>query len=68
MRHNEVLRVIVNHLETYLNAPEYQLLSGLDGEYTFPPLLCPTTEKPDIVIWNESMRVVYLIELTVCFD
>ena len=40
-RHNEVLQVIVNHLETYLNAAEYQLLADLDGECTFLLLLCP---------------------------
>ena len=41
------------HLENHLNLAEYQLPADLDGEYTFPPQLCPTTEKPDIVIWNE---------------
>ena len=34
----------------------------------FYPSFVQKKELPDIVIWNESMRVVYLIELTVCFD
>ena len=33
----------------------------------FYPSFVQQTELPDIVIWNENMRVVYL-ELTVCFD
>ena len=34
----------------------------------FYPSFVQQMELPDIVIWYESMRVVYLIELTVCFD
>ena len=67
-RHNEVLQEIARHLENHFNLVEYQLLADLDSDYTFPPQLCPTTEKPDIVIWNERTKVVYLMELTVCFD
>ena len=31
----------------------------------FPPEICATVERPDIVIWSCSLKVVILIELTV---
>ena len=30
----------------------------------FPPLICATDERPDIVLWSESSRRVLLLELT----
>ena len=45
------------------------MVADLDPDtYTFPVHICPTTERPDIVTWNEKTKIVFLIELTVCFD
>ena len=45
------------------------MVADLDSDtYTFPTHICPTTERPGIVIWNEKTKTVYLIELTVCFE
>ena len=67
-RHDEVLREIVTYLSGHLSAADYQMVADLDSDtYTFPTHVCPTTERPDIVIWNEKTKTVYLIELTVCF-
>ena len=45
------------------------MVANFDSDtYTFPANICPTTERPDIVILNEKTKTVYLIELTVCFD
>ena len=67
-RHDEVLREIVTYLGGHLSAADYQMVADLDSDtYTFPTHVCPTTERPDIVIWNEKTKTVYLIELTVCF-
>ena len=36
--------------------------------YTFPTHIAATDERPDIVIWNDVVRSVILIELTVPFE
>ena len=36
-------------------------------EYRLPHHLCPTNLKPDLVIWNDAKRTVFLIELTCPF-
>src|SRR6478609_10962096 len=33
--------------------------------YVFPPTICATNERPDVVIWSTLARVVILLELTV---
>ena len=68
-RHDEVLREIVTYLSGHQSAADYQMVADLDSDtYTFPIHICSTTERPDIVMWNEKTKTVYLIELTVCFD
>ena len=68
-RHDEVLREIATYLGGHLSTTDYQMVADLDSDtYTFPTHICPTTERPDIVIGNEKTKTVYLIELTVCFD
>ena len=34
----------------------------------FPPLICATSLRPDIVIWSKMSRSVILIELTCCAE
>ncbi len=34
----------------------------------FPPVICATNLRPDIVIWSKLSRVVLLMELTVCAE
>ena len=57
------------YLGRHLSAADYQMMADLDSvTYTFLIHMCSTTERPDIVMWNEKTKTVYLIELTVCFD
>ena len=45
------------------------MLADLDSDtYTFPIHICSTTESPDISVWNEKTKTVYLIKFTVCGD
>ena len=65
MRHDDVLKVIFNFLQTYL-PPNHSIVADLgQTPYTFPPHIA---SRPDIVIWNDQDRTVVLLELTVCFE
>jgi len=37
-------------------------------QIVFPPNICATSERPDIVIWSVKARSVILIELTCCAE
>ena len=46
-------------------ASDWNLLVDFDhDQITFPPEIFPTSERPDIIIWSNSIRKVILIELT----
>ena len=34
----------------------------------FPPNICSTSERPDVVIWSRMSRIVVLLELTCCAE
>ena len=36
--------------------------------YLFPPHIAHTNERPDMVVWNDNIREVWVIKLTVCFE
>jgi hypothetical protein len=36
--------------------------------YQFPPHIAVTAQRPDIVIWSESIRTIILLELTVSYE
>ena len=50
--------------------PEYNVLADLPRfqPYVFPPRIAATDERPDIVMWNNQTKEVWIVELTVCFD
>jgi hypothetical protein len=39
-----------------------------DNKMVFPPLICSTNLRPDVVIWSKLTREVILLELTVCAE
>ena len=46
-------------------ANDWQLLIDFDeNNIVFPPHICSTNQRPDIVIWSNSLKFVILIELT----
>ena len=66
-RHNSVLSVIHSFLIDHIT--DCHILADLPGfSYTFPTHIAATDERPDIVIWNDVVRSVFLIELTVPFE
>jgi hypothetical protein len=40
------------------------LIDFTDKPIVFPPIICPTKERPDIVIWSTRMKTVIWAELT----
>jgi hypothetical protein len=47
------------------DARDWELLVDFDSEnIVFPPAICATAERPDIIIWSTSLKKVILIELT----
>ena len=45
------------------------MISDLPGStYQYPQHISCTDARPDIVVWDDISKNVYLIELTVCFE
>ena len=64
--HDAILTEIASLLSTY--TPTTANLSADLGTYIFPHHIVPTDLRPDIVWWDDSVRKILLIELTVCFE
>ena len=65
-RHDAVLTEIASLLSAYIR-PSANLSADL-GSYDFPHHIVPTDLRPDIVWWDDSLRKMMLIELTICFE
>ena len=68
-RHDAVLSHVVDLLVDFLPA-NFKNISDLpDSSYNFPDHICASDDlRPDIVIWSDVSRQVWLVELTVCFE
>ena len=66
-RHDSVLAVIAEVAKSYL-PNGFQLTVDLDDTYEFPTHITPTSLRPDLVMWTDSHKVLYLVELTACFE
>ena len=65
--HDAVLSILhsflINHTTTIT------ILADLLGtNYSFPPHIANTDERPDLVLWSDQSRSVTLIELTIPFE
>ncbi len=49
-------------------ARDWQLLVDLDKSLVFPPNIAVSSLRPDLVLWSNSCRRVYIIELTVPWE
>ena len=65
-RHDTILAEIVSTLSSF-TAPSANLSADL-GSYVFPHHIVPTDLRPDIVCWDDVLRKIVLIELTICFE
>ena len=66
-RYDWVLAVIKQLILEYI--PEtHQLTADLDDSYQFPTDFAATSLWPDIVVWSQGRRELYLVELTICYE
>ena len=67
--HDSVLEVIASLVKDHI-PNVYVFSADLSSEkYSFPEHICKSDSLlPDIVIWSDLKREVWLIELTVCFE
>ena len=65
-RHDAVLEEIVSLLSAYTEPPA-KLSADLDN-YSFPHHIVPTDLRPDIVWWNDQLRRIVIVELTISFE
>ena len=68
-RHDAVLEVIASFIAQHL--PEsYKVTADLPRyqPYVFPLHIATTDQRPDIVVWSDTVQEVWVIELTVCFE
>ena len=67
-RHDTVLIVISELVRANLT-PTQQMITDLPGStYQYPQHISCTDARPDIVVWDDISKNVYLIELTVCLE
>ena len=62
IRHDAVLEVIAQGIQPYLPA-NYSMLADLPSTlfYTFPPHISLTSLGPDLVVWSDTDRRVYIL-------
>ena len=65
-RHDTILSLISSFLSSKIPSTSH-LTSDL-GLYAFPQHIVSTDLQPDIVCWDSSLKKIFLIELTVCFE
>ena len=49
-------------------ARDWQMQVDLDRRLVFPPEIAMTTLRPDLVLWSNTCKLVYIIELTVPWE
>ena len=68
MRHDAVLRIIGNFIQSYL-PPNFSIsIDSFSDSYSFPHHITPTNLRPDIVWWSDEQRELWLFELTVSYE
>ena len=67
VRHDSVLASLAKMVEKH--PPTTASMSAdLPGVFNFPLHVAPTSLRPDIVLWDDTQRWIYLVELTICFE
>ena len=50
------------------SARDWKLLADLDKKLCFPAEIASTNLRPDLVLWSSSLKLAYIIELTVPWE
>ena len=65
--HYSVLQAISGYIQSGLSS-NWQTFVDIDGGYILPLDLASLTARPDIAVWNISMKCMHFLQLTVAFD
>jgi hypothetical protein len=66
-RHDRVLDQITKIAQTHL--PDTYYITYLsEDRYHFPSHITPINLCPDLVLWSDVKRRLYIVELTICFE
>ena len=67
IHHDKVLHQISLAVEAHLVSSASMVVDIGEG-YAFPIHIIPTDLRPDLVWWEDDARVLYIVELTVCYE
>ena len=67
-RHDKILSIISELAQSHLPAEHHLLADCEEDQYNFPSHVVPTTLRPDLVIWSDFSKLMYIIKLTICFE
>ena len=65
--HDKILHEISTVVRAHLS-PSASMAVDIGEGYAFPMHIVPTDLRPDLVWWEDDARVLYLLELTVCYE
>ena len=66
-RHDAVLQEVVKSVVPHLPITS-SWTADISDNYSFPVHITPTDLRPDLVLWDDTTRVLCLVELTVCYE
>ena len=67
-RHDNVLQVINSWIKEHA-PPTANVTADLPNtSYDFPTHITPCSERPDIIWWDETQKLIHIIELTIPFE
>ena len=67
-RHDDVLRVLLAFVGTYLPPSFSMTVDSAESTYLFPHHITPTNLRPDVVWWSEEKKELRLLELTISYE
>ena len=67
-RHDRVLSLIAAMTHSYLPATFKQTADLTEDTYRFPSHITPSNLRPDLVLWSDIERKLYIAELTICYE
>ena len=67
-RHDKILSIISDMAYSHCQDSYCIAVDLEEQDYNFPSHITSTNLRPDLVIWSDQHRRLYIVELTVCFE
>ena len=65
--HDMILHEISLFVRAHL-APSASMVVDIGEGYAFPIHIVPTDLRPDLVWWEDDARILYVVQLIVCYE